>query len=228
MVEALLTAGADPNARTVSGETPLHLAAAGSPIPSIATLLVNAGADPAAQSRDGNTPLHRVAENTNDAALPIAAALLDAGADPDALNQKETTPLHRVAAFRPTGFLDEYEKIPALIAALVDAGADPRGTDAGGRTPLHLAAAANTVPPIVAALLHAGADPDARDKSGRTPLHLAAAHQHHASRSQGAAGRRRRSRSADGGWPESLGFARNNSGLEGTAVYRRLEEAGSG
>ena len=111
---------------------------------------------------------------------------------------------------------------------LLDAGADPGATDTGGQTPLHLAAAANTVRPIVAALLAAGADPDARDNSGRTPLHLAAAHRSKPPALEALmdAGADLGARTADGWSPWDV--AKDNADLEGTEVYQRLRETGSG
>ena len=56
-VEVLLKAGADVNAKTASGETPLHFAAANNPSPTVLKILIKAGADPRAINNEGKTPL---------------------------------------------------------------------------------------------------------------------------------------------------------------------------
>ena len=55
MVTALVNAGADLEARTESGLTPLHVAAAISDMPAVVTALVTAGADPNARDHTDRT-----------------------------------------------------------------------------------------------------------------------------------------------------------------------------
>jgi len=55
-MEALLTKGAEVNARNAQGWTPLHVAAAGGD-PAVVALLLQYGADVHAQSHIGTTPL---------------------------------------------------------------------------------------------------------------------------------------------------------------------------
>ena len=90
-VAALVDAGADPNALTADGMTPLHRAA-----PNTRAVLLAAGADPNARAKhpnsvgvDGWTPLH-VAASQGD--TETIAALLAAGADPSARDWEGKTP----------------------------------------------------------------------------------------------------------------------------------------
>src|SRR5438093_11986030 len=93
-VKRLLTAGADVNARTDSGETVLHYAA----FPKnawFATPLLKAAADPRAVNSAGETPLFWAALEAN---VPVARALLAAHADANAVDAKGNLPLHAAAS----------------------------------------------------------------------------------------------------------------------------------
>ena len=57
VVEMLLAAGAEIEARDEYGETPLHRAAQWSGNPAVVELLLSAGADPNARDHNGDTPL---------------------------------------------------------------------------------------------------------------------------------------------------------------------------
>ena len=159
VIQALLTAGADPMARDENAHTPLHVAA-GNENPAVIQALLTAGADPMARDENAHTPLHVAAGNENPA---VIQALLTAGADPMARDENAHTPLHVAAG----------NENPAVIQALLTAGADPMARDNNGNTPLHVAAG-NENPAVTQALLTAGADPMARDNNGDTPLHIAA------------------------------------------------------
>ena len=163
IVEGLVAAGADVEARDNNAGTPLHQAAASNDDPAIVEALVAAGADVEARTDFGRTPLHRAAGFSDDPS--IVEALVAAGADVQARDDDGDTPLHRAAVFS-----DE----PSIVEALVAAGADVEARDGGGETPLHRAAVSSDERSIVEALVAAGADVDARDNFGHTPLHGAA------------------------------------------------------
>ncbi|MYI67020.1 MAG: hypothetical protein F4107_13950, partial [Gemmatimonadetes bacterium] len=168
-VELLLAAGADANARAISGRTSLHIIAeadtrhwdgkrkwTGNPGRSAAAALLDAGADVNARDTLGETPLHKAVRQEDDSATFMVTLLLEAGADVSARSGDGRTPLHLAASLG---------RLPAM-AALLEAGAgvDARTTD--GRTPLHLARQGGW-PSATAALLEAGADPAPRDLEGR-------------------------------------------------------------
>ena len=102
VMDLLLAAGVDVNARDQYGETPLHEAARYSgwresgrgAVADLCTAVVEAllaaGADVHARSNGGSTPLHAAADSTQNPA--VVEVLLSAGADPDARNEGGNAP----------------------------------------------------------------------------------------------------------------------------------------
>jgi len=93
VVGALLAAGADVDARSNDGWTPLHLAAWNGR-DSIVEMLLAADADVDARTNAGWTPLHGAAWKGRDS---IVEMLLAADADVDARTNDGWTPLHLAA-----------------------------------------------------------------------------------------------------------------------------------
>ena len=165
VIDLLLQAGADVNARNGSRYTPLHNAAR-TGTPGVVRALLAAGASVNAWATGFNTdygwswtPLQLAAAYNPDPG--VVAALVEAGAE---LAGDGTYPLH-LAAANPN---------PAIAQVLLDAGADVNALSGLGRTPLHEAAAGNSNPAVIELIVGAGADVNALESNGFTPLHAAA------------------------------------------------------
>lgn len=190
LLERLLRAGADVNARTLRGSTALHLAAGDA---ACAAVLLRAGADVQARDASGRTPLHRAVRAGR---LDVARLFLEAGVDPNTGDCDGQTPLHVAARNGALNLarllLDHGASVdasglygetalhvtsqtgrPELVRLLLDAGAPPSPRDEFGTTPLHRAVAAGH-DRVARLLIRRGADVNAPDVNGTTPLHLAA------------------------------------------------------
>ena len=188
VVEALLKAGAQVEAKDKDGGTPLHWAAEKGHEKAVGVLL-KAGADIEAKDKYGYTPLHLAAEKGHEKMVEV---LLKAGADIEAKGRYHgETPLHWAAE-------KGHEKV---VGVLLKAGADieaktkdgknclpcaakgghekvveallKAGADIEAKTPLPCAAKGGHEK-VVEALLKAGADIEAKGRDEKTPLHWAA------------------------------------------------------
>jgi ankyrin repeat protein len=131
VAKLLIAQGADVNAKTSEGSTPLHKVA-NRGWEDMAKLLIAHGADVNAKTNEGRTPLHYTV-------LPyyqtqMAKLLIAKGADINAKDNQGSTPLHWVAKYR-WGGSGRKQMAELLIAQ----GADVNAKDKEGKTPLHWA-----------------------------------------------------------------------------------------
>lgn len=156
----LLERGAEVDARTTHGATPLVLAAWYGGDSRAAELLLAAGADPNARAHeDGMTPLLRAVR----AGKPeLVTRLVAAGADPAALDVDGLSALHWAAAGGDAG----------MARLLLDLGARP-DLACDGATALHWVAQDGREE-VLRVLLERGADPNLPDDTGMTALAWAA------------------------------------------------------
>lgn len=128
-IKALVEAGADVNARSFIGCTPLYQAAEWD-YSGTALYLLDHGADPNIQSCGGEVPCSEAATHGN---VFLLKALLDRGANPNTPDIIGDTALHMATLGRDTPEQAECVRI------LLQHGANPRVKNEDGRTPLELA-----------------------------------------------------------------------------------------
>jgi ankyrin repeat protein len=164
-----------------TGDTPLHVAAAGHR-PGMVSRLLARGAAIDARNRRGTQPLHLTAAGNPTAAgwdpeaqVGTIRLLIEAGADPNVTDKEGVTPLHKAVRAR----------CAAAAEALLSLGADVGRKNDGGSTPLHLAvqgtgrggtgdpAAREQQSAIIRLLLRHGARPTDANGRGRTVLESA-------------------------------------------------------
>ena len=145
--------------KDASGNSPLHMAAAGGSLP-ITELLVSAGAAINATNTELNTPLHAAIQNGQDV---NSIFLIKNGADLNKHNALGYTPLHLAALL----------KRRAVAEALISKGADLESKSNQEYTPLGLIARSAESDEVAEFLIQKGANINARDAAGRTPLNNA-------------------------------------------------------
>jgi ankyrin repeat protein len=167
MMDVVLKAGADPNAKDDEGMTALRdVAWTGKNQVNVTKRLIAAKANVNIAANDGWTPLIQVMYADPAVAVPVAQLLLQAGADASIVNNEGNSAL----------MLAAKRGMPVLVPALVKAGANinERGRDG---TALGVAAEEGQTA-VVQALLDAKADPNLGGRHDETPLMKAAQKDH--------------------------------------------------
>ncbi|MDR2192691.1 MAG: ankyrin repeat domain-containing protein [Endomicrobium sp.] len=177
VIQALLDAGADVNAKNATQDSPLSIASRYARDSEIIDILVNGGANIEERDKNGYTPL-MIAIRKNSSHPEIALALIKLKANVNAQYEKsyddedKTTPLMYAVG--------EYmQNKPSVIQSLLDAGADVNAKNAVGDTPLLIAARYGTDEENVDILIKSGAKLEEQDAEGRTPLMRAVANETH-------------------------------------------------
>ncbi|KAI0097515.1 ankyrin repeat-containing domain protein [Nemania sp. FL0031] len=130
-VMILLLSGADPNFKSGSGQTLLHIVSTEGNV-DVARVLLDNGANPHFTSSDGSTPLHCA---TTSGHSKIVQLLLDYWADPKSRDTNGLTPLHHAAQ------KDSF----TIAKLLLDSGAERDALDRNGYVASHYARGAAVV-----------------------------------------------------------------------------------
>jgi ankyrin repeat protein len=160
---ALIENGADANALSSAGATPLaylidgkfgRIADDEERVAQVVSSLLTHGADPDSKTSYGATALHAAARL---GLCDLATTLVSAGADVNAKDSTGETPLHKAAIIGNI----------TIIRQLINAGAGVNARDDYGCTPL-IEAAKMALPDVMQFLVDRGASPDIRDVEGMT------------------------------------------------------------
>ncbi|EWZ00274.1 hypothetical protein FOYG_00157 [Fusarium oxysporum NRRL 32931] len=167
IMEALLSYGAEIDARDDQGRTPLILALMYASIDEIG-FLIGQGADVTAQDEEDETCLHQAMRRKN-ATLEVVRLLLENGARADARSRSGQTCLHSFAR-RGTVKTSTSD----IIQLVTSRGTDLNANDNDGNTPLHLMTKYRHVDDLSTFADLPGLDLNARNRRGKTPMHVAA------------------------------------------------------
>jgi ankyrin repeat protein len=177
-VKLLTDRGANVNARSVRGRTPILIAASHDGNVAVVRLLLSKGADPKVSDKANNTPLIASAYANDTDSIRL---FLEKGADVKAQNAAGLNALMLAASH------GNVEIVKALLARGADVNAQSGNTVAppvrhglialGKLSPLMLAVTSGSAE-TVRLLLEAGADINAQDVRGMTPLMFAVATDH--------------------------------------------------
>ncbi|KAJ4296658.1 hypothetical protein N0V90_006706 [Kalmusia sp. IMI 367209] len=170
LVLILLEAGANPNARTRWGSTPLHITHR----PEVIDMLAKYGADPDIKDKAGLSPLFASLSPGQDQKSAVFEKLLEIGASLNGVD----SPLHGLMRCLPK------TTNPKLFQALIKAGVDVNAVDAQGIPPLLVVGkndyndtwaedekSVTTYRDVFNILREAGMDMNITDPAGRTILH---------------------------------------------------------
>ncbi|EDQ89831.1 uncharacterized protein MONBRDRAFT_7785, partial [Monosiga brevicollis MX1] len=158
-VQALLTAGAHPDATDLRGHRALHKAARAGHVPCVEVLL-RGKANPNATDKNNNTPLTYASDMGHPG---ICSRLLRAGAQISiASTASQGNPLHAAARNK------RNKVVQVLVQEASRDDLDINAADKNGYTALHLAALNGDVATSRVLVQH-GADTTRRNKRGRTP-----------------------------------------------------------
>jgi uncharacterized protein len=157
-VNALVTAGANPNAKGLGGFTPLMYSMSGKTTRGFQRLL-ELGGDPNLQTESGRSAISFAASRPESESLKIALAQ---GGNPN-LVSRPAPPIS--ASLRTPIYATVLSQRPENARILIKAGADVNARDSKGVTPLIHAAMVNSYD-VMYVLLEAGADIRAKDDAG--------------------------------------------------------------
>ncbi|KAI5923979.1 ankyrin repeat-containing domain protein [Camillea tinctor] len=170
VIDWLMRNGADIDATTTTGRTPLALLCHMPPDNlDCIKYFVQMGADVNHQDVKGATPLHLAwtRQGIWDPQKDVVKLLLNLGANPSIRNKAGQTPLFYYMRNPP-------DKI-SILAKVIEKGASPKDQDENGRTPLHELCAVSYITSehrikIIKLLLRNGADISAKDNTDNAAL----------------------------------------------------------